>query len=111
MAFTEDGSEGTLNGTTEVTLVAAPGSGKRIVRGIRIVNLDTADVVLTVARKVSGTNRVIVDAMTLAPGDVLEVLTDSQVEVLGTTKSIVAFLAGAITTTNPDYTTSYADRT
>lgn len=47
---------GSLNGATAVTLIAAPGTGHRIVDAIRIYNADTAAVTVTLAKVVSGTS-------------------------------------------------------
>jgi hypothetical protein len=53
-SITEAGSEGNLNGTTEVTLVSAPSSGyRRLVKSISIYNRDTSAVIVTVKKKVS----------------------------------------------------------
>ena len=53
-SITEAGSEGNLNGTTEVTLVSAPSSGyRRLVKSISIYNGDTSAVIVTVKKKVS----------------------------------------------------------
>lgn len=56
--FTEGEKDGTLNGTTAVTIVAAPSAGfRKIIREIVIFNTDTAAVTLTVRINVSGTFR------------------------------------------------------
>ena len=48
-AFTEGGNDGVMNGTTPVTLVAAPSaSTRRIIKAISIQNRDTAEVVITI---------------------------------------------------------------
>jgi hypothetical protein len=46
---------GSLSGVTAVTLVAAPGSGQREIESLQIYNGDTAVVVVTLAKVVSGT--------------------------------------------------------
>ncbi len=55
-SFTEGSSEGSLNGTNEVTLVSAPTSDQRAVKQIIIANKDTATVNVTVQIAV-GANR------------------------------------------------------
>lgn len=51
-AFTEGSNDGTLNGTTPVTLVAAPSaSTQRVIKEIIISNTDTASVTLSVYLK------------------------------------------------------------
>lgn len=107
MAFTETGNDGSLNGTTEVDLVAAPGSGvRRVVKSVTIQNRDSATVTLTVRYKSAGGTRQIWKG-DLQPGDTW---TDDTVRVLDTTgKSLAAVLGGAPATTNPDFVVSYAD--
>ena len=47
-AFTEGASDGALNGTNSVTLVAAPASStRRVIKSITIENKDTAAVTIT----------------------------------------------------------------
>ena len=59
-AFTEGSNDGTLNGVTAVTLVAAPAaSTRRIVREMVIYNADTVAVNLTVRLKNGASYRVI----------------------------------------------------
>jgi len=66
--FTEGASDGTLNGTTAVTIVAAPAaSTRRVIKTIIIENTDTAAVALTVTYvNVTGKN---IANVTLNPGD------------------------------------------
>lgn len=67
--FTEASGDGTLNGTTDVTVVAAPASGyRRVVKTISIQNRDTAPVTLTIKYDNSGTQRTIA-RVTLQAGD------------------------------------------
>lgn len=59
-SFTEAANDGALNGTTAVTLVAAPSSGvRRVVKEIVIYNCDSSQVELTVAYKNSSNSRII----------------------------------------------------
>jgi len=68
-AFTEGSNDGTLNGTTPVTLVASPGtSTQRIIKAITIQNRDTASVTITVRYVSSGGTRQIARVI-LAVGD------------------------------------------
>lgn len=108
--FTEGSNDGAMNGTTPVTLVAAPAaSTRRIVKWFQISNRDTAAVTLTVRFLNGASTRVLVSAMTLAVGDTL-VWNDGLV--LDTTaKSITALLSGAAATTNPDFVASFGDAT
>lgn len=107
MAFTEGSSDGALNGTTEVTLVAAPSSGvRRLVKTLVVHNRDTAAVTLTIRLK-NGINTRQIWKGTLASLDSLAlswmIILDS------TSKSLAAVLSGAPATTNPDFLTSYGD--
>jgi len=66
--FTEGASDGVLNGTSDVTVVAAPAaSTRRIIKAINIENKDSAPVTVTVKYD-SGTQRTIAKT-TLAVGD------------------------------------------
>ena len=67
--FVEGSSDGTLNGTSQVTLVSAPASStRRLIKTIYIENKDTAPVTLTVTLNNNGTLRNIAK-VTLAVGD------------------------------------------
>lgn len=63
---------GTLNGATAVTLVAAPTIAQRIVDKLRVYNADSAAVVVTVAKLVSGTSYTMA-VVTLQSSDTLTV--------------------------------------
>lgn len=68
-AFTEGASDGALNGTSSVTLVAAPGSStRRVIKNITIENKDTAAVTVTISYDNNGTLRTIAK-VTLNVGD------------------------------------------
>ena len=68
-AFTEGASDGVLNGTSSVTLVAAPASStRRVIKNITIENKDTAAVTLTISYNNNSTLRVIAK-VTLNVGD------------------------------------------
>lgn len=105
--FTPGSNEVSLNGTTPVTLVAAPAASiQRMVRSISIQQRDTAAVTLTVRILKGATTRQLW-AGTLQPGDTW---IDDTVRVLDATdESITAVLSGAPATTNPDVQASYAD--
>jgi len=67
--FVEGSSDGTLNGTSQVTLVSAPASStRRLIKTIYIENKDTAPVTLTITLNNNGTLRNIAK-VTLAVGD------------------------------------------
>ena len=68
-AFTEGSTDGALNGTSSVTLVAAPAAAtRRVVKNITIYNKDTAAVTITVSFNANSTLRNIAK-VTLAVGD------------------------------------------
>lgn len=68
-SFTEAVNDGALNGTSDVTLVAAPGaSARRVVKDITICNRDTRNNTITVKYDNNGTERVIAK-VTLAPNE------------------------------------------
>jgi hypothetical protein len=67
--FTEGASDGTLNGTTAVTVVSAPASStRRIINTITVENTDTAAVTITVGY-VNGANTRTLAKVTLQVGD------------------------------------------
>lgn len=108
MAFTEGGSEGSLNGTTPVTLVASPAAAtRRLIRNVKIHNSDTAVVTLYIGRKKASTTYRLATRV-LDPGDTTVIMD----EILDATdESLVAEMTGAAATTNPTFTTMYADST
>jgi len=68
-AFTEGSTDGALNGTSSVTLVAAPAAAtRRVVKNITIYNKDTAVVTITVSFNANSTLRNIAK-VTLQVGD------------------------------------------
>ena len=97
--------DGTLNGTTAVTIIAASGREfRRIVKSIIIQNRDTAAVTVTI-RYLNGANTRQVWTGSIAVNDTL-VWGANEGEWLlldDTTKSITAVMSGAAATTNPDY--------
>ncbi len=99
--FTEGANDGALNGTTQVTLVPAPGaSTRRIVKGITIENRDTAAVTVTVSYDNNGTLRTIAK-VTLSVGDTWT--TDGTFDTFGSLKQAVGIvnLANQVTGTLP----------
>jgi hypothetical protein len=109
MAFTPGNSNGALNGTTPVDVVAAPASStQRLVRKVRFFNLDTASVTITLQLDDNSTDRVL-QKFTLAAG---EAGVYEDVEVLdATTKKLQALMSGAPATTQPAYSAAWADKT
>jgi hypothetical protein len=84
--FVEGSSDGQLNGTTQVTMVAAPAaSTRRLIKSIFIENNDTAPVTIIVTLNNSGTLRNI-QKVTLAVGDNWS--TDGVIDTNGNAKTI-----------------------
>ena len=106
--FSPSCTGGSLNGSSEVTLVAAPGAGVRLVKMISVCNVDTAAVVFTLYVAV-GATRYTLWSGTLSVGDTFQ-LTDGDMVSLPATYSIVGKLAGAAATTNPTFYASWGDQ-
>lgn len=109
MSFIEASLDGSLNGVTPVTIVAAPAaSTRRIVRNIIITNRDVGSVVLTVNYKSNGIDRRVWSG-TLSSGDMWVWGIQGEILVLDAiTKSIVAVL-DSVPSTQPDFITTYGD--
>lgn len=107
--FTPLASDGTTNGTSPVTMVAAPALNVgRMVKSIVIRNADTVVNTITV-RYVDGVNNRDIYVVALDPGDQLQ-FNMSDIQVLDTTsKSISVFMAAPATTTESVWVTAYAD--
>lgn len=69
--LTEKPDVGQLNGTTYVTLVAAPSSGTRIVKTVNVYNSDTAAVTITF-EMYNGTTGYVIATVTLQVGESYE---------------------------------------
>jgi hypothetical protein len=109
MAQWTKSADGTLNGTTPVTIVAAPGaSTSRDVRFVNIYNADTAAVTIALRYLNTAATRVLWK-ITLQPGESVK---DETLPVLDTVnKSITAIMSGAPATTQPDFVATYGDET
>ena len=91
--FTEGANDGTLNGTSSVTLVAAPAaSTRRTIKSITIENRDTAAVTLTISYNNSSTLRTIAK-VTLQVGDTWT--TDGAYDTTGSLKTVGGTVAVA----------------
>jgi len=91
--FTEGANDGALNGTSSVTLVAAPGaSTRRTIKSITIENRDTAAVTLTISYNNSSTLRTIAK-VTLQVGDTWT--TDGAYDTTGSLKTVGGTVAVA----------------
>jgi hypothetical protein len=95
-AFTEGSTDGALNGTSQVTLVAAPAaSTRRLVKTINIQNKDTAAVTLTITYNNNATLRNIAK-VTLQVGDTYTTdgTTDTNGNLKTTINGVTSFSAG-----------------
>tara|TARA_R110002126_G_scaffold53859_2_gene145847 strand:- start:4690 stop:5160 length:471 start_codon:yes stop_codon:yes gene_type:complete len=91
--FTEGANDGALNGTSSVTLVAAPAaSTRRTIKSITIENRDTAAVTLTISYNNSSTLRTIAK-VTLQVGDTWT--TDGAYDTTGSLKTVGGTVAVA----------------
>lgn len=101
--------DGTLNGTTPVTLVPAPAASHQIaIKSIIIMNRDTASATVTVNKVSAGGTRQISKSV-LATDQTLVI--DSLIILDDTGSSITAVMSGAAATTNPDWLTNWIDNT
>ena len=117
--FTEGASDGTLNGTSTVTMVASPAaSTRRIIKSINIQNTDTAQITVTVGYY-NGTNTRVIAKVTLNVGDTwtTDATFDSNGQIKttssggggsGTVTSVAALTLG---TTGTDLSSSVANST
>ncbi|MCK5307606.1 MAG: hypothetical protein KAJ73_03255 [Zetaproteobacteria bacterium] len=107
MAFIEGSSDGVLNGTTDVVVVASPAaSTRRLIKTIIIHNRDTIAQTITL-KYVNGGSERHLGKWTLNPE---ETMYFNDVLALDTTsKSIEAVMGAAVTTTAPDYVTTFGD--
>lgn len=104
MAFDENGNEGSLTGSTPVTAVAAPSSGKRIVKYLSLHNKDTVSHVVTILA-----NSKIIWKGTLSAGDTWEFGDVNEIIILTTSKSITMASDATATTAEPEFQAAYAD--
>ena len=107
------GASGVVSGPVVVIVVPAPSSEKvrRVVRGMRCFNADTAAVTLTVRKSLAGSGmHYVIDQVVLAAGAVWKFGDMGEVLVLcGTDKSVTAVLAGAVSSAPPNVTASWED--
>lgn len=107
MAFTPGSNDGTLNSTTPVTIVAAPGASvQRQVHWISVTNKDSTAVTLTL-NLVNGVNTRRLAKVILAVDD--NFLWNDNIVLDTTSKSVTAVLAGAVAATQPDFAAAYGD--
>jgi hypothetical protein len=117
--FTEGASDGTLNGTSTVTMVASPAaSTRRVIKSINIQNTDTAQITVTVGYY-NGTNTRVIAKVILNVGDTwtTDATFDSNGQIKttssggggsGTVTSVAALTLG---TTGTDLSSSVANST
>lgn len=103
-------NDGTTNDTTAVTVIAAPGAGVfRSSRILSVTNTDTANATLIFRLNNSGTFRIIAKVL-IVPGQSFLFGTDQEFIVLANTStSLEILLAGAVTTNQLDFVSSWGD--
>lgn len=104
------GSEGALNGITDVVVAAAPGaSEQRIINNVSGFNKDTVDQTLTL-KKVKAANEYTIAKVTVPTGENFALVGPGapvQTVVLDATdESLEVVMGAAATTTNPDWHSS-----
>lgn len=104
---TISGNVGNLNSTTEVELVASPtvsgdSGNARVVRNVFVYNRDTVAVTLQISSKRSGTLRRAAN-LSLDVGDTFLFGENTGTIILQEGDSLVAALAGAVATNQPQY--------
>jgi hypothetical protein len=107
MSFAEGGNEGAFNSTTEVTILASPGSGvRRVIRDITVANRDTVSATIII-RKYKAAAIVFEVQATLETKEYWQI---EKIMVLDATdEEVKGVLSGAITTTQPSFDVAYAD--
>ena len=107
--FTEGNAHGTMNGTTEVTLVSAPrDSVRRVVKLVNLFNDDTATATVHLYLKDGATLRQL--RQQAIPTKETREYPERGVYVLdATTKSIVAKLAGVPALSQPIFSANWGD--
>jgi hypothetical protein len=107
MQLVAQGSQGSFNGVTEVTLVPAPSSGSRMVRSLYIYNGSFGSLTVTVSKKVGSTTYTIssqfvdyMDTIMFGDGDII---------CLTAGESLVGSL-DASPATNPSFVSNWGDK-
>lgn len=111
LAAESGGAQGSLNGASSVELVAEPAAGfVRCVDSVRILNIDTAVVTITVRKTIAGPTHYAFDQATaLVVNTAWNPVDASKVIRLAVDESITALMAGAAATTNPTWVASWID--
>lgn len=101
-----------LNGVTAVTVVSNPGAAiYRIVLVLRVFNLDTAIVDVTLQKNVSATKKTLEKVVGLVVNGVWRPIDRDHVIILApTTDTLELFMGGAAATTNPHAEVEYIDK-
>lgn len=106
--YTIAANDGASNNTSEVTIVAAPASGKRrIVKSLNIYNKDTVSATVELRYKASSTR--IICKTTLSTGDTLVCGEEDFFVLDSTAKSITFVLSGSVTTNQLEFCASYLE--
>ena len=97
----------TTSGATPVTVVAAPGLRTfRMIKNLTVVNLDTANITVTVKHVTNGGSSFAILKEEVAPGDVAHA---HDIILSKTTHSITVVLDGAVAATEADCGANFVD--
>jgi len=107
MQLVAQGSQGSFNGVTEVTLVPAPSSGSRMVRSLYIHNSSGESLAVIVEKK-SGSTNYTISRQLVDPLDTI-MFGDGDIICLTAGESLVGFL-DASPATNPTFVSNWGDK-
>ena len=107
MPLVAQGTQGTFNGVTEVTLVPAPSSGTRMVRSMYVNNNSGGQIVVNVVKQVAAVNYTIFRIL-LDDKDTIE-FGDGDIVCLTSGESVVGYLE-SIPVTNPSFVANWGDK-
>ena len=111
-SITPGSTRTSLNGTTPVTIVAAPAASTyRIVLAIRMTNIDTAAVTVTLKKSIAATSKQVDKVTGAAVNFVWTPVTRDKLMVLAATNELLEMvMSGAAATTNPEVICEWIDK-
>lgn len=111
-SITPGSTRTSLNGATPVTIVAAPAASTyRIVLAVRMTNIDTAAVTVTLKKSIAATSKQ-VDKVTGAAVNFVwvPVSRDKLMNLVATDELLEMVMSGAPATTNPEVVVEFIDK-
>jgi hypothetical protein len=111
-SITPGSTRTSLNGTTPVTIVAAPAASTyRIVLAVRMTNIDTAAVTVTLKKSIAATSKQVDKVTGAAVNFVWTPVTRDKLMVLAATNELLEMvMSGAAATTNPEVVVEFVDK-